>query len=228
MNTAKTILALFALCLATPAASAHPADGHGTIVATYVSPPAFTGGDWAASILIGDAGLFAGGAAGFGLGYAMAGSCSNDPNDHSFFGNCFMHGVGEGAIGAILLGPTTAAAGVTLYGNARGHRGSYWAALGGAYGGSLLVGLLAAATADSDNSALVWVSVFTLPALGSTLGYYLSRDTSDRLVPASGALLDLGGDGVVRLAVPNVSITRGGARGADDTTVSVSLLGGAL
>jgi len=60
--------------------------------------------------------------------------------------------------------------------------------------------------------------------VGSSLGYYLSRDTDPQPVMTSGALIDIGRVGVARLGPPNVIVTPA----VNDTTVTVTLLGGAL
>ncbi len=184
----------------------------------------YTAGDWVLSTLAGDLGLAIGGGGGFALGFALAGSCHDDPDDSSFLGPCFMHGGGGGLIVGTLLGSTGLAAGVYLYGEGRGHRGSYWAALGGGALGTAAAAGIMALSADNDAEPIGWIAAVTLPALASTLGYYLSRDTSPRPIGTSGALLDLGTDGEVRLGVPNITLT-----GRDDNpTVGVTLFGGAL
>jgi len=80
---------------------------------------------------------------------------------------------------------------------------------------------------DEDPEEGTWavaVAAFTLPTLGATVGYYLSRDTAPRPAVSSSALLDLGRDGVPRLQVPALSVVpqRGGV------AATVVLLGGAL
>jgi hypothetical protein len=39
---------------------------------------------------------------GAGIGYAAAGSCHDDPNSRALLGNCFLHGAGEAAAGAVI------------------------------------------------------------------------------------------------------------------------------
>jgi len=184
---------------------------------TVQPAPEFTAGDWVASFLLADAGIALGVGIGFAWGYDLADSCP-DPADL-----CPLRALGPIAVGSLLIAPTTSAGLVTAYGDARGHRGSYWGALGGAYTGVLAAGLVFAVV-DDDTDPAGWIAAATLPALGSALGYYLSRDTSPRRAPTSGALLDLGRDGVVRIGVPNVAL----AQTDEATVVTLTLLGGAL
>lgn len=37
-----------------------------------------------------------------GIGYAAAGSCHEDPNSHALFGDCFLHGYAEAAVGGLI------------------------------------------------------------------------------------------------------------------------------
>lgn len=198
--------------LASLAAPAVHADG-----GAPTPPPAprydthFSAGDWFASILIGDSAALVGGGVGLGLGMAVA------PCD----GECaILKGVG-GLAGATVFSTAAGSAAIYGYGELTGHSGNYWATLGG-----WAVGLAGAAGIasidDSGVSALDWVALGILPALGATAGYVLTLDDGGSGPPPTGALLEV--DHGVRLAPPNVSIGLD-ARG-DIDRVDVTLLGG--
>lgn len=72
----------------------------------------------------------------------------------------------------------------------------------------LAAGGLGVLAADLDaGPALTWAALFTLPALGGTLGYVLSLEDgggADR--PHHGALIEVD-EGAVRMGVPDVGVT---------------------
>jgi|GEM_PF-1616275 len=221
------LLAMTVLFTTAASAHPHPSSPQPNAHVDYVPPTEFTAGDWAGAFLAGEAGMAVGVGVGGLLGYGLAGNCSGEREEGDFFGPCAFHGLDEAAIGALALSPAFIAGGIALYGDARGHNGSYWGALGGSYlGMAAAVGVIALTIDDdeSDLEGLGVVAAFTLPAIGGTIGYFLSRDTSPQPVIRTGALIDVGADGVVRLAVPAVGIEQK----IDDTVFSVTLVGGAL
>jgi len=178
------------------------------------------------STLAGDAGLAAGGFGGFMLGAALAGSCTPRPDEYGL-NHCSFHGFAEGAVGLVTLAPVGAATGIYLYGEARGHHGSYWGALAGsALGMATTAGVFMAAHGEDEGMIASFAMAAILPSLAGTAGYYLSRDTQAHPAPVatSGALIDLGRDGVVRLGVPNVKLSTDPSAPA----VGLTVFGGAL
>jgi len=191
------LVSLIVPALATPPAHA----------AERAPDPDYSAGDWIASFLIGNAAGTAGGFIGAGIGYGLAGECHEVDDDDSFFGPCAFHGLGEAAIGGLLGATFGGAAGIYAYGELTGHDGSYWAAAGGFAVGLLAAGGITALATEADAPALSVAAVFTLPALGGTLGYVLSLDDgggSDRRY--QGALIEVD-EGRVYMGVPDVGLT---------------------
>ncbi|TNF29307.1 MAG: hypothetical protein EP329_16040 [Deltaproteobacteria bacterium] len=177
---------------------------------TLVRGPEWTASDWIGGFLFADLGVLVGGVVG-GYTGALLGARDLDEVRPAF------------RIGAALVAPLFVAGGVTVY-ESKHHNGAYGAALVGAYvgmGAALGLDLLAG---EDRGDEVGLAAGLILPALGATVGYYLSRETYTRTVPASGALVDVGRDGVVRLSVPNILVIPT----TDDTVVSVTVLGGAL
>jgi hypothetical protein len=169
----------------------------------------FDAADWTFGVLSGTAGGAVGAVLGGSLGLALAGTCEEDPNTSGLFGDCFLHGVGETMIGATFGATFGGAAGIYAYGESSGHRGSYWAAAGGYTLGLAGAAGIGALFADSDaGSALTWVALLTLPALGGTAGYALSLEdgTPDYAPPPVGGLFEVNND-TLNLGVPNVAVT---------------------
>lgn len=188
---------LFASTAALPARAAEPfPDAH------------YSAGDWVGSFFAANAAGTVGALAGGGIGYALAGECHEDEDDESLFGGCFLHGFGEAAIGGMIGATFAGSAGIYAYGELTGHDGNYWAAAGGFAVGlvaSLGLGVLVADT--EVGSAMTWGALFTLPALGGTLGYVLSLDDGGQPdAPHHGALIEVD-EGAFRLGVPDVGVT---------------------
>lgn len=197
-------------------------------------PPArWSSGDWVWAVLAGDAGAALGATVGGALGYAMAGECTEteDPDDESALGPCFLHGLGHMLVGGLVGGSLGAAAGVSLYGRSTSRPGgSYWSALGG-FG----LGLLAAAAVTAlpmlaaepgeAGSALGGLAVAVLPSLGASIGYHRSAPGGVPVAGlAPGALLGYGPDEGLRPGLPVVGYTtRNG-----ETLVVLSLLSGSF
>lgn len=169
--------------------------------------PDYSAVDWVASFFIGNAAGTAGALAGGGLGYALAGDCDETRDDDSFFGPCAFHGVGEMVIGGTLGATFGGAAGIYAYGELSGHDGSYWAAAAGFAGGLLVTGGFGVLVSDLEaGPAMTWAALFTLPALGGTLGYVLSLENGGGTdVPRHGALIEVD-EGALRLGVPDVGV----------------------
>lgn len=185
--------------------------------------PAFTAADWLLSTAAGDVGLVVGVLDGGFLGVALTGPCDED--------GCGWKKLGSAALGAMVVSPVTTATGVYLYGELRGHDGSYWAALGGSLvGGLMFTGVVLMTDDDDVGIPLRYASALIFPALASTVMYWASRRTTPRRSawgPAPGAgggLVGVDVDGTVRLGVPDVRLTldRSG------TAATVVLLSGAL
>ncbi|MCA9515970.1 MAG: hypothetical protein KC635_13585 [Myxococcales bacterium] len=183
-------------------------------------PPQPSAWDGPLAFVIGEAGFAAGALAGGYLGFLAAPERCDD---------CGGPGLTVPAIGVALLGPPLAAGGVALVGDGLGHRGSYGSALVGTYLGGLAFAGVAwlaqeALGTEDPAAAITWTALFILPVAGGTLGYYLSRPDDGAPAAASGALIERGVDGVVRIGVPAVGFAGRG----EETVLTVVLFGGAL
>jgi hypothetical protein len=209
------------------AARALAHDGHEPapqVVESQVIDGVFDAGDWTLSVLAGNAGGALGAAVGGALGYGLAGNCQDDGDSDSLFGDCFLHGYGEAFIGGGLGSIVGGAGGIYAYGQGTGHRGSYWAAAGGWTLG--LVGAIGLGVAASDSdagSAIGWVALFTLPALGGTAGYALSLEEGPAAPSPVGGLLEFQ-DGVLRMGVTDIDVAFDEA--GDVERVDLTVVGG--
>ncbi len=178
------------------------------VVESQVIDGVFGAGDWTLSFLAGNAlgalGAVVGGAVGWGL---RGENCENRVDDH-FFGDCFLIGTGRSFIGGGLGSVVGGAGGIYAYGEATGHRGSYWLAASGWTLGLLGALGLGAASSDSDaGTTVTWVALLTLPALAGTAGYALSlAEGTPGPIPVGG-LLEVNA-GEVQLGVPNLDVTQ--------------------
>ena len=182
----------------------------------------FDGADWALGVLSGVFGYAGGAGVGMGIGFLAAGDCVEDPDDTSLLGDCFLHGWAEAGIGALMVAPFGAAGGVYAYGELTDHNGNYWAALAGAAVGSALALTPILADSDAGGTAAAVLHLF-LPALGATVGYALSNDTSGRKGPTGEALFVFDGDSGFTVGVPNVAY---GQTPAGGSVISSTILSG--
>ena len=189
--------------------ASHAHDPQPRLVSHEVIDGEFDGADWTFGVLSGTAGGAVGAVLGGSLGRGLAGTCDEDPETSGLFGDCFLHGVGETMIGATFGATFAGAAGIYAYGEASGHRGSYWAAAGGYTLGLVSAAGVTALASDSDaHLPLAWLAFLTLPALGGTAGYVLSLEdgTPDYAPPPVGGLFEVNND-TLNLGVPNVAVT---------------------
>ncbi|MCC6622387.1 MAG: hypothetical protein IT385_14080 [Deltaproteobacteria bacterium] len=230
MKTLSLVLGLTCLPLvaSAPVARAHPEP-----VPVLVAPharPAIEDYDYVLgglSSLVGGAVV---GGAGFGLGYALGSAIEPPCGEDAWL--CFR-GLGTATLLSALATPAGMAAGMSLYGDARGFDGSYWGALGGAYVGTatgiglgaLIVSLDADGGAkDARNGVAVAVGLFTAAA-GTTIGYFLTTGDGDPAAAAlPQALIQVDRAGAVSLAPPGLALEQR----PGDTRLTVTLLGGAL
>lgn len=188
--------------------------------------PRWAPGDTALGAVSAGVGALLGGLVGGFLGQATAGECTGSDYAPSK-GQCFMHGVGETATGALLGSHLGAAGGVSIYGATRGFDGSYWGALGGATVGSLGGGIIAVSLCASDDEALCMSGVLlgvAAHAIGASVGYKLSIDTP--APPAQyGGLVAFDPAHGVRLAVPTGGMT---VQEGGEYTLGLTLAAGAF
>ena len=182
------------------------------------SPPrALSGAHLSGAFLSGLVGEVALGTLGIYLGFLSAGHCEESPDDDTFLGECFLHGVGEATVGSLVGINVGAPAGVYAYGALTGHEGSYgWATAGAALGTLAGIGL----TTAMDNEAGLVLMGLMVPA-GAVLGYQLGAPSADGTPPAT-ALLDVSPQLGLRVGVPEVRWTRKD----DDSRWFVSVMSG--
>ena len=152
-----------------------------------------TGGEVAGVVAVGVGTYLVSGAVILGATLGAAEGCDGD---FCGLGHAF---IGIGVAG--LLMPPIVSGAMTEAGDAMGGDGSYWATLGGMYGGLLLgTGLFAA----SESEATGVIGFAILPLAGATLGYVLSDSSGDEPRSAASGLLHLDGDAGWALGVPAV------------------------
>lgn len=185
--------------------------------------PVWGGDDFVFSSLSGAAGMAVGATAGGLLGYAIFGDCAEGDKD------CEDSQMVAIALPAWVFGMTSTAAGVTLYGSSRGFDGTYQGALIGALLGNLaagppigLCGLIADGGSGDFCGVLAVLAIVSLPAIGGTIGYNMSRSDGEPQTVPSGAIFDVRPDGSLALSppAPEIRLER------RDVAISVPLVGG--
>jgi hypothetical protein len=172
---------------------------------TYIKAGPADPGKVGGELLVGSVGAVTGGAMFAFLGY----SALSEGDGGGCLG-CFDEGGIIGALVGYAVGSNVGCAtGVYLVGNSDGETGSYWAAFGGSFLGTLAGGLLSSVMLKgSENDAPAWAALVLITgaqAGGATLCFNATRER--RVEVPSGSMLNLR-DGKLALAVPRVSVSR--------------------
>lgn len=154
----------------------------------------------AGELLLGGVGALLAGTAGGIIGFNITYDEGNDD---------WMNFSGwPGAIAGYLVGSNLgSAAGVYLIGNSGGEKGSYVAALGGSFVGTLVGGVTAVALIRDNDEGTIPFAVFTAAQTGgATIGFNLSRK-GRKIDGYSEALLNLN-DGKLAFAFPQADVSK--------------------
>lgn len=225
---------LIALVLVMNSAVVNAAPNGSTDEASKTAQPQlkeFTKADWTLASLsgigLGTASMVLGAVA----GKKIAGECPNDPDAGSVLGGCFLYGADKILFGSTLGYSLGGPLGIYLYGEKQGFNGSYWATVGGYFGG-LLVGSglavivyhVAGGRGDQPPAVLLnTLIILSASQIGGIMGYLASqRPTKQKEESPSASLFHLSPKSGLRLGLPQVSLTRL----PQETRVSASLFSG--